>query len=428
MVKDLTYYNILGAEPDSNEAQLKKAYRKKAIQLHPDKNGNDPQAAAKFQELGEAYAVLSNPDLRAAYDELGVEGMKASSAGDAAADIDPGEFFKMIFGGDSFEQWIGKLSMFEDMANTADILGEDEQEPSKEVVHSPAAGDVAVESETPYSDLNEEVNKKKKQSHKLTPEQRQKLEEAHEASRKAKQERIETLSHNLLSRIQSLQSCNTPESKEAYRRKLQTELEDLKIESFGIQLLHLIGKVYVNEASATVLAAKTFGVSKIFTSAKSKGERVRGGFQVLKKALDAQAAAEDMLKQQAAIEETGAELTEEENVRRMEAERRITGKFLATGWASTQFEVTGILEKVTRRLLNDKALDKKERVSRAHALSFIGQELLATRRTPQEEEEARIFEEMMAEASAKKSKHKKRGPSERDFERYYAEVEPESSG
>lgn len=449
MVKDTTYYEILGAAPTATEVELKKAYRKKAIQLHPDKNGNDPSAAAKFQELGEAYAVLSNTETRALYDEVGVDGLKNLRAAETAADIDPSDFFKMIFGGDSFEEWIGKLLMFDEMSETAEILGESDDEagpqnPEKKPassgeIHQPtdtsgsvstavASGAVNQASSAKYTELNNEVHKKKSQSKKkVSREQREKLMQSHEASRVAKEKRVAELTSTLLSRIDSLQSCRTPESKATYRGKLQRELEDLKTESFGIQLLHLIGKNYVTQANATILATKTFGVSKIFTSVKSKGERVKSGFLILKSALDAQALAEEMLKHQAALEQSGTELTEQEKFQQLEAERLITGKFLATAWASTQFEVQGILNKVTHKVLNDKLLSKKQRVARAEALLFIGNEMLATRRSPEEEEEARIFEEMMAEASAKKSRGKKKKMDQQEFEQYFASVDPESS-
>lgn len=434
MVKDTTYYDILGASPSATDVELKKAYRKKAIQLHPDKNGDDPGAAAKFQELGEAYATLSNPDLRAVYDEVGVEGLKQANESGQPADIEPSELFKMIFGGDAFHDWVGELSMLTDLTETAEIIGENDQADDAEASvsgKSNTTSDIATvddnkPSQTPYTDLNNDVKqKKKKQSTKLTPEQRDKIYEKHLEGKRIKQERVEQLSKLLLSRIDSYNTCTNQESIDKYRSKLRQELEDLKIESFGIQLLHLIGKVYVNQANAAIAASKTFGVSKLFTGAKSTGERVKGGFSILKSAVDAQKAAEDMVRQQALHEQSGVELTEAEKVQQMEAERVITGKLLATAWASTQFEINGILKKVTDKLLYDKSLGKKERVARAHALTFIGKEMLATRRTPEEEEEARIFEEMMADATAKKSGQKKTRMLQQDVENYYASVAPE---
>jgi DnaJ-class molecular chaperone len=64
----MALYNQLGVQSNAAYDEIKKAYRKLAIQLHPDKNINDPNASQKFQSLGEAYQVLSNPQLRAAYD------------------------------------------------------------------------------------------------------------------------------------------------------------------------------------------------------------------------------------------------------------------------------------------------------------------------------------------------------------------------
>ena len=66
MAKD--YYNILGVSRTASADELKKAYRKKAHELHPDKAGGDE---AKFKELNEAYQVLSNQEKRGQYDQYG---------------------------------------------------------------------------------------------------------------------------------------------------------------------------------------------------------------------------------------------------------------------------------------------------------------------------------------------------------------------
>lgn len=65
------YYEILGVEKSADEAALKSAFRKKAMQFHPDRNPDDKDAEAKFKEVNEAYQVLCDPQKRAAYDRFG---------------------------------------------------------------------------------------------------------------------------------------------------------------------------------------------------------------------------------------------------------------------------------------------------------------------------------------------------------------------
>jgi curved DNA-binding protein len=65
------YYKTLGVERNAGEAEIRKAYRKLAMQYHPDRNPNDKQAEERFKEINEAYQVLNDPQKRAHYDRLG---------------------------------------------------------------------------------------------------------------------------------------------------------------------------------------------------------------------------------------------------------------------------------------------------------------------------------------------------------------------
>ena len=73
------YYEVLGVEKNASADEIKKAYRKKAIQYHPDRNPGDKEAEEKFKEAAEAYDVLSNPDKRARYDQFGHAGMSGAA-------------------------------------------------------------------------------------------------------------------------------------------------------------------------------------------------------------------------------------------------------------------------------------------------------------------------------------------------------------
>ena len=83
MAEKRDYYEVLGVQKNANADEIKKAYRKAAIQYHPDKNPGDKQAEEKFKEAAEAYDVLSNPDKRARYDQFGHAGMSGAAGGGA---------------------------------------------------------------------------------------------------------------------------------------------------------------------------------------------------------------------------------------------------------------------------------------------------------------------------------------------------------
>ena len=75
------YYEVLGVSKSADKAELKKAYRKKAIQYHPDKNPDDKAAEEKFKEAAEAYEVLNDDNKRARYDQFGHAGMSGAAGG-----------------------------------------------------------------------------------------------------------------------------------------------------------------------------------------------------------------------------------------------------------------------------------------------------------------------------------------------------------
>ena len=101
------YYEVLEVPKTATADEIKKAYRKKAIQYHPDKNPGNKEAEEKFKEAAEAYSVLSDPDKRAKYDQFGFDGLNGASgfgggSGFGGAGMSMDDIFSMfgdIFGG-----------------------------------------------------------------------------------------------------------------------------------------------------------------------------------------------------------------------------------------------------------------------------------------------------------------------------------------
>lgn len=96
------FYEILGVSKNASKEEIKKAYRQKAIQYHPDKNPGDKEAEDKFKEAAEAYEVLSDDNKRARYDQFGHAGMSGSGGGGYSHDWNIEDIFSQfgdIFGG-----------------------------------------------------------------------------------------------------------------------------------------------------------------------------------------------------------------------------------------------------------------------------------------------------------------------------------------
>lgn len=97
------YYEVLGVDKNADETTVKKAYRSLAKKYHPDVNPGDAEAERKFKEVNEAYAVLSDPDKKAKYDQYGHAAFEQGGAGAGGFDFgnfgDFGDIFSSFFGG-----------------------------------------------------------------------------------------------------------------------------------------------------------------------------------------------------------------------------------------------------------------------------------------------------------------------------------------
>ena len=100
------YYEVLGVDKNASADDLKKAYRKLAMQYHPDRNPGDKEAEEKFKEAAEAYDVLSDPQKKAKYDQFGHAAFEGAAGGGAGMNMEDifshfGDIFSDLFSGGS---------------------------------------------------------------------------------------------------------------------------------------------------------------------------------------------------------------------------------------------------------------------------------------------------------------------------------------
>jgi molecular chaperone DnaJ len=101
------FYEILGVSKNASAAEIKKAYRKKAVEFHPDKNPGDEKAEEMFKKAAEAYEVLGDADKRAKYDQFGHQAFEGGGFGGGGMNMDDifsqfGDIFGSAFGGGGF--------------------------------------------------------------------------------------------------------------------------------------------------------------------------------------------------------------------------------------------------------------------------------------------------------------------------------------
>src|SRR3954469_17520971 len=104
------YYEILGVSKGATADEIKKSYRKVAMQFHPDRNPGDKSAEEKFKEAAEAYEVLSDTDKKSQYDRYGHAGVSSNGRGGHAAGMNMEDIFSQfgdIFGEDLFGNFFG---------------------------------------------------------------------------------------------------------------------------------------------------------------------------------------------------------------------------------------------------------------------------------------------------------------------------------
>jgi hypothetical protein len=341
---------------------------------------------------------------------------------------DPSEFFSMIFGGEAFVDLIGEISLMKDLTATMDITMQEMEEEelaqsAEEKLHIhdeelKAAGcDPATASETHNSATGaaaasagpaekrtseqssgtstprrnfgqqalmekseeearmeaaglsqEEKELRKKEKKKgLSREQQERLTAFEEERKKAREERVNTLANKLIDRLSVwTETDKGKDVSHAFEEKIRLEVENLKMESFGLEILHAVGQTYVQKGTSFLKSQKFLGISGFFSRLKDKGTLAKETWTTISTAIDAKMTMEEMAK----MEERGGEDWTDE--KKAEYEKKVTGKILAAAWRGSKFEIQSVLRDVCDQILDTKRTRLEKCVERAHALVIAG--------------------------------------------------------
>ena len=306
--KDTAFYDLLGVPVSASYEEIKKSYYKQAMRLHPDKNPGDSEAHKKFQELGQAYQVLSDPDSRRKYDMQG----KESVMNDQQADIDPKVFFDVLFGGQKFTGYLGDFQI----ASQAKELVDNKVESSSE-------------------------------------KQRQ------------RQLRREVLCADYL--LQKMSRMTDQREDDVFTSEMIQEAVEASKTNFGPQLLETLGFVYHNRAQIFLMDERGETLSRQFASWKSTGRAMGSKATAVGSVAKSVLAAKQMHDlAEKAEKEPDAQAT---MGKAMEASMPL---FLQTVWDFSVMDILKTTKHVAKLILKDTSVPWQVVHRRALAMQQIG--------------------------------------------------------
>ncbi|XP_051137547.1 chaperone protein dnaJ 10-like [Andrographis paniculata] len=313
MAVDKYYYEVLGVQEDASLPEIKKAYYLKAREMHPDKNHADPEAAARdFNEIGEAYQVLSDPQRRKAYDEYGKEDVPTDSI------VDPTVLFGMVFVNEIFEDYVGQLSL--------------------------------LSSPPPEFDPT------------IPPEvQKPKLEKILKALQEEREAKLMEIMKNRLAPYVDGQ-------KDDFVEFAQSEAERLSQVAFGKTLLQTIGNIYTRQA------AKEIGKGKRYLMIPFLAEWLRDKTHTRNTKFSAARAAINYInlreEWRRSKEEEDTDNNDNDNANKMDDD--LKDAIFSSFWQMNVPDIESTVSRVCQVVLTDPSVSKDVLRLRAHALKTLG--------------------------------------------------------
>ncbi|RHY77618.1 hypothetical protein DYB38_003868 [Aphanomyces astaci] len=339
VVKETELYDVLGVPTNATDVEIKKAYRRLAIKLHPDKNLNDPAASANFQKVGAAYQILSDPASRTKYDEHGSDGV------DQQLFMDNSQIYDMIFGSQAFEAFVGELNLM--------TL---QQELSK---MNPTEGP------SDPSDLFGDSNK-------------------------LKQKRREVLcAVHLATLLDDLYTTDVSDKHINFRTSVTATAAELAATAFGGTLIGVVGYVYEEQAHKHLGFRKSVAAGLGFQNVTKSAHVLSTKYKFLSSAVSAyskysKAAKKveefEKKKQKNAADATPQDAGNEDELAR-QLQHETLGGILETAWNFTVMDVEATLRSVCFKLFKDASVSAAQRIKRAEGLAIIGEIFLASSQT-----------------------------------------------
>lgn len=348
-VKDREFYDLLGVSTNATSGEIKKAYYKEARKVHPDKCPDDPDAATKFQALGQAYQILSDEQSRANYDKNGKP--ENENQDDMMNSIDTTVFFNVMFGSTLVEPYVGELWI----ASVADLMMKD----------------MAKQGDMSESELAEALTGKAEKN-------------SIESKMKQKMREIKIAMH-LREKVQRYVDGTI--AGDDFGAEIQIEACKIADGSFGTTFLNIIGFQLEVEAEEYIGFQKSL-FDGYKAQAKKNASATQTNFKITGAAIKAVSAGRkvysEVEKSKEAVNQTNANGVQKSK-QELEAEQAMLAAqkleenlptILELAWAINTRDIKNTLRSGCKKLFADANATMEQRLKRAQAIKIIGKEFL----------------------------------------------------